>query len=212
MIMFGGIDDRGRLRNDVWAYDIIKDTFQEKKVRRGPKPSRRFRHSTIMRFNSLIVFGGNNGRRLLNDIWELNMDEMKWKKITVYGSAPRPRERHTANYSNNRMYIFGGYCGWHAGDLWYFDFGQSRWNQVWPKGLTRPSGRSSHASVIEGGIYVFGGVNHYTTLEDFWVFSIEERKWKEIEVTGPSPSPRHSLNMVTKGRFYIFGGFNGMLF
>lgn len=46
----------------------------------------------------LIVFGGNLGNKITNDIWIINIDDglLEWKKLEPSGEAPVPRMYHAS--------------------------------------------------------------------------------------------------------------------
>ena len=70
MYVFGGGDGYKWL-NDMFAYDIATQTWSEVKPSEGSLvPTGRAGHSAIVHKGKMIVFGGWNGRRTLNDLYE----------------------------------------------------------------------------------------------------------------------------------------------
>ena len=57
-------------------------------------------------------------------------------------------------------------------------------------------------------IYVFGGLNSdNTTMNDMWMYDLNQNTWTEIEQKGQVPKPRsgHSFNLYD-GKIFMFGG------
>ena len=62
----------------------------------------------------LVVFGGfhDNLRecRYFNDVHAFDLDDMKWKKLEVSGTAPGPRSAcNMMALPDGRVVVFGGY-------------------------------------------------------------------------------------------------------
>jgi hypothetical protein len=58
----------------------------------------------------LYVFGGHDGSRLLNDVFYCEVERGVWSPVNSGGSAPEPREAHTAAILGKYMIVMGG-CG-----------------------------------------------------------------------------------------------------
>jgi len=41
--------------------------------------------------NNVWIFGGYATGVLLNDLYELNLEELKWTEVPAFGSIPKPR-------------------------------------------------------------------------------------------------------------------------
>ncbi len=114
------------------------------------------------RRNRLIMFGGGHNDYYGNELYALDMDELKMRRITDPGlpiapgtgcpvaiaGGTQPNSRHTYDgvvymENVNQLFIIGGApanlsgCG--TNDVWTFDFQSSRWKQINP-GNTRPRG------------------------------------------------------------------------
>eukprot|EP00298_Acanthocystis_sp_HF-20_P014228 c20681_g1_i2.p1 GENE.c20681_g1_i2~~c20681_g1_i2.p1 ORF type:complete len:549 (+),score=202.28 c20681_g1_i2:62-1708(+) len=207
MAIFGGFDHRWRFRNDLYLYDINEDSWN-RIVGSGTYPSPRFKHSAIIRYNSIIIFGGFDGR-YLNDVWEFNFDLMSWNRIRWSGNGPREREAHSAVYAGNKMIVFGGFNGRYYNDLWQFHFTRNRWEPIWPSGFIKPIQRLAHGSAFDEFLYIFGGASPYSLLSDLWKFDFDTRRWEEVHTGGSRPSTRCWTSLLSKGRMYVVGGWNG---
>ena len=62
--------------------------------------------------NRLLIFGGHDGERMLNDLYILDTETLVWSRILVHGGlgAPRPAPRagHTASLVGSTVVVFGG--------------------------------------------------------------------------------------------------------
>jgi hypothetical protein len=75
----------------------------------------------------MIVFGGGNGNRALNDVHALDVSDinrLEWTKIECEGVPPISRGYHTSNLVGNKMVVYGGSDGAHCfDDLHVLDLG-----------------------------------------------------------------------------------------
>ena len=71
----------------------------------------------------MIVFGGAVAGPSVNDVWSFDLaGGTGWNELMPAGTAPSPRQRHTAVYDglNQRMILYGGGAdgGFELGDVW----------------------------------------------------------------------------------------------
>ena len=77
MIIFGGGDGLSWL-NDTFEYNVDSLEWKKIETRTTTKegklilPSKRAGHSAVQYKNSMIIFGGWNGKNTLNDCYEFN--------------------------------------------------------------------------------------------------------------------------------------------
>mmetsp|Transcript_3978 Transcript_3978/g.6024 ORF Transcript_3978/g.6024 Transcript_3978/m.6024 type:complete len:759 (+) Transcript_3978:1-2277(+) len=159
--------------------------------------------------DSLVLFGGFDGKRWLNDLHTLEISSLVWKQVRVLGAAPQPRQYHTSEVIGSSLYIFGGYNGSHwLGDLVILDLNEMKWIYPRCKGES-PSGKEGHSmAAIQNYLYVFGGWNG-CSLSELHRLDTATMQWKRIEVQGYSPRVcGHSMTVV-KNQLFVFGGFDG---
>ena len=106
----------------------------------GTTPGRRYGHTIAFCKPFLIVFGGNIGNELVNDVWSLNVETSPffWMKLDCTGSLPPSRVYHSASYCPSgfavgMMVIFGGRANDQAAlnDTWGFRrHRDGRWDWV----------------------------------------------------------------------------------
>ena len=201
---------------------------------KGPLP--RSEHSAVLDpvTNRMIVFGGGLGQvpaTDTNDVWRLNgataAGSPMWIAVKPTGTAPAPREGHTAVYAgtNNIMIVFGGGLGStspRVNDVWILEnangsTGNPAWVQLSPSGGP-PAARVAHSAVYDSQtdtMIVYGGDDCFSTsFGDVWVLSHASGTggapaWAQLLPSGTSPAPRNghvatydsSTNTMT-----IFGG------
>ena len=81
----------------------------------GPSPGKRYGHTMCYMKPYLIVFGGNIGNKITNDICFINIDEgiLEWKKLEPAGEIPCSRMYHASAVcrqggASGMMIIYGG--------------------------------------------------------------------------------------------------------
>ena len=99
---------------DLWCYHFVSRRWE--KISQTGGPSARSGHRMVMAKKHLVVFGGfhDNGRgdcKYFNDVYAFDLENFKWKKLEVTGSAPRERSACVMfPLSDGRVVVFGGYC------------------------------------------------------------------------------------------------------
>jgi N-acetylneuraminic acid mutarotase len=185
-----------------WQEAIIK----------GILPEARWAHSGVSNGSQIFIFGGYSGGSYCNDLWRLDLNEMKWYRCQTL-SAPSIRGAQTATIlSNNNLIIFGGYEGnTHLSDMYLVDTtncdGPMKWTKIEGGGLA-PSPRRGHsASLVGNNIFFFGGYNGSIFFNDLFHFDTVRMQWSKIQISGRAPCPRwlHAETVVGTD-IYIFGG------
>jgi len=155
----------------------------------------------------------------LNDIWELKLDSLVWRKVSA--SGPRPRIRADGgvilNTNNNRMLIFGGKDGsTFYNDLWALDLtpGNEQWTQLSPTGNI-PSGRAgfAHAQDRNGTkLYVFAGWDGWDYFNDLYELDVPTLTWSRLYPSGDLLLQRRNTCGAWdcfNTNFFVFGGEHG---
>ncbi len=118
---------------DLWCYHFASRTWEKVKYRDlnscirisnsldqyypsvSGGPSSRSGHRMVLQRRHLFVFGGfhDNGRdcKYFNDVAAFDLDNRKWKKLEIIGSAPNARSGCCLlALSDGRILMFGGYA------------------------------------------------------------------------------------------------------
>jgi hypothetical protein len=62
--------------------------------------SRRSKHTVVAYGDAIYVFGGDNGKSMLNDMLIFDVKEKSWRRGISIGTPPAPRYHHSAVVSN----------------------------------------------------------------------------------------------------------------
>lgn len=125
MYVFGGyVSYNTPASNDLYALDL--ETFHWTLVQyAGDIPERRAFHTAVYKDKTMVVYAGygEDGVSKLDDLWELNLSNMKGTKKNL-PNAPKKRTRHTAAICGNKMIVFAGADCWGVqhGDVHALEF------------------------------------------------------------------------------------------
>ena len=75
------------------------------------RPSCRFGYVSILHDKKLILWGGFDGTRWLNDLWAFDFDSMTWNEIQQLGTPPSRRSCPAWAKDEKFVYLHGGYDG-----------------------------------------------------------------------------------------------------
>ena len=107
-------------------------------VTKGQGPGPRDSHSAVIVGYKMIVFGGTNGSKKVNDLYVLDLRSKEWTYPECKGTPPSPRESHTATLvGDEKLLIFGGSGEGEANylnDLHVLDLKTMRWASPEVKG------------------------------------------------------------------------------
>ena len=223
---FGGRTG-GRRHSDAWKLDTNTWEWTQLRFENGVKPDVREKADCIaLDDNRILLFGGYDGIRWLNEVYILHVEELEWTMLKLSGPLPPPRSGHKLVMIQHRMLLFGGETagGQYLSDLWALKglFGEEspRWVRMQLAGA-QPSGRTGHSFTSVGTKLIgFGGQGDEGWLakkevyhRDVCVIDRETVRWiKPPEfTTGPQPSERalHSVTMMDATRLLMLGGWNG---
>ncbi|HKQ58676.1 MAG TPA: kelch repeat-containing protein [Candidatus Eisenbacteria bacterium] len=181
MLVIGGYDEFGTLRNDVWEYAPPGvGTWRQLQPQGGPMPPR-FQHAAVydpVRDRVLVV--GGDGGTMLGDVWALHLSgTLAWEQLTPAGTPPSARREHVMVYdaAGDRMLMFGGFDGGRRGDLWELRLGSGPvWARIGAANLA-PALRIGHVGVFDPGrrrLVVYGGdVGTNELSAEIWALSLE---------------------------------------
>ncbi|KAL3760521.1 hypothetical protein ACHAWU_001856 [Discostella pseudostelligera] len=178
----------------------------------GVVPTHRFGYVSVVHNNKFVLFGGFDGVRWLNDMYEFDLQTNVWKRIAARGNLPSVRSCPAWAKDDRYVYIHGGYDGVERkADFFACDLSTYTWTELPCKG-TAPSPRYFHSCCIHGNkLYTYGGYNGTDRLADMLAYDFETNHWTEVDCSnGERPSGRSSLvAQVYENCLYIFGGYNG---
>lgn len=203
---YGGLGTHSR-QNDTLMLDI--ETGSLKILNTSNSPTPRMGHTASMVGQCLFIIGGREDpTRILNDVWFLNMAELKWYLLEFNGAIFPARHRHAAAVVDSCIYVFGGvHDATIYGDMYVLDTNILQWKQVEAKGEL-PSARHSHSLAVMGRtIYLFGGFDGSRILGDLYSYDVNTGFWKNVETTGRMPGPKFSHSLFAFDKYLaVLGG------
>lgn len=233
MYLFGGYNGTSWL-NDLWMFDIdtrrwtcIQESSDPRPTddsqsalgggprsgSRGRVPSRRFGYVSVVHSNKFVLFGGFDGSRWLNDMYEFDFGTKTWREVVARGTLPSERSCPAWAKDDTHVYIQGGYDGVERkADFFACDLKTYTWTEM-PCLGTPPSPRYFHSCCLYGNkMYLYGGYSGNERLADMYAYDFETNHWSEVDCsTGDAPSGRSSLvAQVYENCLFIFGGYNGV--
>lgn len=100
-----------------------------------PFDFRRSKHTVVSYKDAIYVFGGDNGKSMLNDLIRFDVKDKSWGRAFATGLPPAPRYHHSAVVHGSSMFVFGGYTGdihsnsnlTNKNDLFEYKFQNGQW-------------------------------------------------------------------------------------
>lgn len=182
--------------------------------------ARRSKHTAVAYKDAIYVFGGDNGKSMLNDLIRFDIREKSWTKMGCMGVPPAPRYHHSAVVHRSSMFVFGGYTGdilansnlTNKNDLFEYKFQSAQWVQ-WKFTGQEPVPRSAHgAAVYDDKLWIFAGYDGNARLNDMWTTNLvgENHQWEKVEQKGQCPPTCCNFPVaVSRGKMYVFSGQSG---
>ncbi|XP_046979238.1 leucine-zipper-like transcriptional regulator 1 isoform X1 [Schistocerca americana] len=184
--------------------------------------ARRSKHTVVAYSDAIYVFGGDNGKSMLNDLLRFDVKEKSWGRAFSTGTPPAPRYHHSAVVHESSMFVFGGYTGdihsnsnlTNKNDLFEYRFGSGQWIE-WKffGNLRTPVPRSAHgAAVYDGKLWIFAGYDGNARLNDMWTISLvgDTKLWEEVAQIGDCPPTCCNFPVaVARESMFVFSGQSG---
>ncbi|MEE6512188.1 hypothetical protein FKM82_019113 [Ascaphus truei] len=183
--------------------------------------ARRSKHTVVAYKDAIYVFGGDNGKNMLNDLLRFDVKDCSWCRAFTTGSPPAPRYHHSAVVYGSSMFVFGGYTGdiysnsnlKNKNDLFEYKFATGQWTE-WKVEGRLPVARSAHgATVYSDKLWIFAGYDGNARLNDMWTIGLQDRDltcWEEIEQSGEIPPSCCNFPVaVCRDSMFVFSGQSG---
>lgn len=163
----------------------------------GERPGARDSHSAAVVGERMVVFGGTNGARKVNDLHVLDLRTMEWSRPSCRGAPPAPRESHTATtVGEGKLVVFGGSGegeGNYLNDVHVLDVERMEWSSPEVRGEL-PVARDSHAAFAVGRrFFVYGGDCGDRYHGEVDVLDLDSFTWSRVcsslSLSPSSPSP-----------------------
>ncbi|XP_071555210.1 leucine-zipper-like transcriptional regulator 1 isoform X2 [Temnothorax nylanderi] len=201
------------------AREIFYVTAWRESSERGE--STRSKHTIVAYKDAIYVFGGDNGKSMLNDLLRFDVKEKSWGRAFATGTPPAPRYHHSAVVHGASMYVFGGYTGdihsnsnlSNKNDLFEYRFLSAQWTEWKFIGVT-PVPRSAHgAAVYDDKLWIFAGYDGNARLNDMWTISLaanDFKAWEKVTQVGECPPTCCNFPVtVAQESMFVFSGQSG---
>jgi len=105
------IDDYDLVKNDVWRYDILNNSWHEIiPAATSPIPIGRHGHKMVIWDDIIYTFGGYyDPVRYLDDTWHFNITARQWHEKSIAGAKPSPRSDYGLAIDDRMIVMFSGY-------------------------------------------------------------------------------------------------------
>ncbi|CAG2176715.1 unnamed protein product, partial [Oppiella nova] len=185
--------------------------------------SRRSKHTIVSYKSSIYVFGGDNGKHMLNDLLRFDVNDNSWCRGITLGVPPTSRYHHSAVVYENSMFVFGGYTGdihsnsnlTNRNDLYEYRFTSGHWTECKFESKTMPVPRSAHGcAVYDQKLWIFAGYDGNARLNDMWTVPLtgdhRDRVWEEVQQSGDCPPTCCNFPVaVAHDSMFVFSGQSG---
>eukprot|EP01012_Entosiphon_sulcatum_P036942 TRINITY_DN4720_c0_g1_i1.p1 TRINITY_DN4720_c0_g1~~TRINITY_DN4720_c0_g1_i1.p1 ORF type:complete len:2192 (+),score=294.62 TRINITY_DN4720_c0_g1_i1:771-6578(+) len=123
----------------------------------------------------MLVFGGEAGDALFNELFSLDISTLMWTRVDYRGVPPSPRSFHSFALMGRYFAVFGGRTSTGLSNTTHFlDVVRWEWQLVSVRG-SLPSGRSHHFAQFtrSGDLVLFGGRGNTGSCFDVFTLAIE---------------------------------------
>jgi serine/threonine protein kinase len=190
LLVFGGIDNKGNLLNDLWEYNAATGSWAEMSPLTtlsapgncGAVPAPRKNAAVVWDSvdQKLLLYGGlGASNTYLSDLWSFDPTRPAWTLLQCTGNSPGLRSSN-AVWDGQHMLLLGGKnAGGLLKDFWSYTPGAG-WQQL----PDFPVGPRVYQTMVwntnGNSLYVFGGLDA-TGLQqdDFWMYS-SNSSWVRI--------------------------------
>ncbi len=77
----------------------------------GDAPRARYRGTCVVSGDNMILHGGHDGNRHLQDTHIFDFRTQTWRVLLTEGEVPSPRDSHVSVIFGKSMFLYGGSTG-----------------------------------------------------------------------------------------------------
>jgi hypothetical protein len=235
LYIFGGIDeDMTEIYGDFYQYKITEKKWCSITADQSSLHCPGSRYCPSMnqwKLNKLIVFGGmERFDETSNDVWMYDTVKDTWTCLCQHSleNTPAPRNNHCAVILNDKLYIHGGWDGYHVfNDLFCFDILQRMWTRIeytedppFPRPLFAFTmeliiRNDWHQDAKSPSLIVFGGRDNRSRYNDMVRYDFNSQQWS-LQTLDFDTSVRGGHKILTtydpvkyEHHILVFGGKDG---
>jgi leucine-zipper-like transcriptional regulator 1 len=161
----------------------------------------------VVHQNTLIVWGGFDGIRWLNDLHRFDFRTSRWEQLHQNEAMiPSPRSCPAWAKEGSCVYITGGYDGVERkSDFFCLDLDTIEWTPLQCYG-TPPSPRYFHSCwLYNSKLFCYAGYSGVERLADMFAFDLETQHWSLIECSNPPGDPNIPTGRSSLVAQYVHG-------
>jgi hypothetical protein len=195
--LFGGRSADGTAFDDLWAYDLAANRWEEIDV--GGPPARFGHNAAWVDGVGLVIFAGQSPASFYGDLWAFDPAGGDWTQLPVSGELPVARYGSCAGVGpDGRLWISHGFTsdGSRFADTRAYDFTTGAWTDETPT-AERPTERCLHGCwwTDDGRLALYAGqTTGVPALGDLWQLQPGPRQgtneWSRIDPDGRRPADR----------------------
>lgn len=172
LFVYGGFDVDDKVLADLWQFKIetnqwalihLKTAMPYTPQDPPQLPVARAEHTAVVEGNRMIVFGGYDGKKKLNDTYVYDFAANQWSRPgNAEHNAPSRRCKHSAVLYKKKIYVVGGFqykdgANYALTDMHILDLDSYSWSTVLMNKAS-PEALQGHKAVACGdSMYVIGG-------------------------------------------------------
>jgi hypothetical protein len=211
MVIFGGFS--AGYRNDIWAFDLGTETWEDLTPASGPAPAPRLFPASVYDpdGHQMITWSGQGPGVFFNDVWAFDLDTGAWSQYSPAGGPPAIRYGvgYTWDPKARDLVTFAGFTNqgrFH--DVWRFNDQSVTWSDVSP--VTNPLERCLHVACYDAlahRMIMYGGQNN-GPLNDLWALDLNNDTWTDITPAANIPGRFFATAVydAANRRMTVFGG------
>lgn len=197
LLTIGGMDSHKGSIN-IESYDPRENKWELLKN----MPTRRLQFGCALYNDKLIIVGGRDGLKTLNNVDSIDLQTMSWTSL----SSPMATPRHGLGVAilKSALYAVGGHDGWsYLNSVERLDLATKTWSYISPMQVMRST---AGVAVLDEKLYVVGGRESsicHRTVEMYDPFT---NRWV---MRSPMNKRRGGVSVASmNGSLYVFGGYD----
>ena len=167
IIIVGGETDSDP-SDEVWAYDIANNTWEQKASYMGAVTG----HAACIYNDMLYIFGGSDPPSFRNDIWSFSLQTNSWSYVDASGRDPAESAYFGYASSGPYFYIVGGNndSKFVFGQFFVLNLDDLSWTQLSNiPALTKLAAAFVGDDMGNGELYTFGGLDAQEVTTDIFL-------------------------------------------
>jgi PKD repeat protein/type II secretory pathway component GspD/PulD (secretin) len=203
IVLMGGFDYAGHLKNDVWRSTDNGATWTE--MTASAEWSARSDHtSVVLPDGSIVLMGGGN------DVWRSTDNGATWTEMTASAEWSGRAGHTSVVLPDGSIVLMGGNVGsyFHKNDVWRSTDNGATWTEM--TGSAEWSGRAGHTSVVlpDGSIVLMGGKEYGRPgKNDVWRSTDNGATWTEMTANAEwSGRAAHTSVVLPDGSIVLMSG------